>query len=55
MPGFIALGLHASYKVNGSFGFWANAGNLLNDDLSLSPLHMEKGIYFQGGITLNLR
>ena len=55
VPGFVDLGLHASYKVNGSFGFWANAGNLLNNDISLSPLHMEKGIYFQGGITLNLR
>ena len=55
IPGFIDLGLNGQYKFGRNFAVWAHVGNLLNGDITLSPLHMEKGIYFQAGITLNLR
>ena len=55
LPGFVDLGLQGKYRINNNFGVWLNAGNLLNGRITVSPLHMEKGIYFQGGITLNLR
>ncbi|MBP5566938.1 MAG: hypothetical protein J6X57_05570 [Bacteroidales bacterium] len=55
VPGFIDLGLKGEYLFNKRFGAWANVGNLLNSKITLSPLHMQKGIYVTAGISLNLR
>jgi hypothetical protein len=55
VPGFADLGLLGEYRFNGRFGVWANVGNLLCHNIAVSPLHVQKGIYFTGGISLNLR
>ena len=55
VPGFADLGLIGEYSFNNRFGVWANVGNLLCHEIALSPLHVQKGIYFTGGIRLNLR
>ena len=55
VPGFVDLGLKGKYLLGSRFGIWAHAGNLLNSKITLSPLHMQKGIYFTAGISLNFR
>ena len=55
VPGFADLALTGEYKFNRRFGVWANLGNLLCQKIAYSPLHVQKGIYFTGGITLDLR
>ena len=55
IPGFIDLGLKGEYLFSKRFGAWANVGNLLNSKITLSPLHMQKGIYFTAGISMNFR
>lgn len=55
VPGFVDLGLVGEYRFNSRFGAWANVGNLLNGDIILSPLHVQRGIYCTAGISLNMR
>ena len=55
VPGFVDLGLVGEYRFNKRFGAWVNVGNLLNGDIALSPLHVQKGIYCTAGISFNVR
>ena len=55
VPGFADLGLVGEYRFNNRFGAWVNVGNLLNGEIALSPLHVQKGIYCTAGISLNVR
>ncbi|MBR5702791.1 MAG: hypothetical protein IKX45_00895 [Bacteroidales bacterium] len=55
VPGFIDLGLKGEYLFSKRFGVWANVGNLLNSKITLSPLHMQKGVYFTAGVSFDLR
>ena len=55
VPGFADLGLIGEYRFNNRFGAWVNVGNLLNGEIALSPLHVQKGIYCTAGISLNVR
>ena len=55
VKGFVNLGVDAEYKIDSMLGVWAKIGNILNQDIALSPLHIENGIYFTAGISLDLR
>lgn len=55
VPAFIDLGLKGEYLFNKRFGAWANVGNILNNKIALSPLHIRKGIYVTAGVSINLR
>lgn len=55
VPGFVELGLVGEYHFNRNFGAWVNVGNLLNGDIVLSPLHVQKGIYVTAGIGLSVK
>lgn len=55
VDGFVDLGLKGEYHTTGLLGAWARVGNLLNQQVAISPLHIRKGIYFMAGISLNVR
>ena len=55
VDGFVDLGLKGEYRTTGLLGAWARVGNILNQKVAVSPLHIRKGIYFTAGITLNVR
>ena len=55
VDGFVNLGLEGEYRLNSYLSAWAKFGNLLNQKIAVSPLHIEDGIFFTAGICLNLR
>ena len=55
VDGFVNVGLEGEYKLNSYLGVWTKLGNILNQKIALSPLHIEDGIFFSAGICLNLR
>ena len=55
VKGFVNLGLSGEYRLNKTLSVWAKAGNLLNQQIAISPLHAEKGMYLTAGVSLNLR
>ena len=54
IPGYLDLGLQASYGMTPQTGLWFKLGNLLNQPVQRVPFYAEKGIYFTAGITFNL-
>lgn len=54
VPGFVDLGVQASFRMTRSLGFWIKGGNLLNQAIQRVPLYAEQGIYFTVGATLSL-
>lgn len=55
VPAFVNLGLSGEYRLNRVLTLWAKAGNLLNQSIAISPLHIEKGPYVTAGACLDLR
>ena len=55
IPGFVDLGIVGEYHFNKRFGAWVNVGNLLANQLAVSPLHIQKSIYCTAGISLNVK
>ena len=55
VPAFADLGVTGEYRFNNRFGVWANVGNLLCNKIAYSPVHVQKGIYFMAGVSLDLR
>lgn len=54
IPGFVNLGIDASYAFNRKLSFWLKGDNLLCQCIQRTPLYAEKGIKFTAGICLNL-
>lgn len=54
LPAFADLGLSFEFKVSSRLGVWAEAGNLLGQEIWRVPLVAEKDSYITAGITLNL-
>lgn len=54
IPGYLDLGLQASFRMSSRTGLWIKAGNLLNQAVQRVPFYAEKGIYGSLGFTLNL-
>lgn len=55
LPAFADLGLYGEYVFARSLSAWLQAGNLLNQKLSYSPIHIAGGINFTAGICLKLQ
>lgn len=49
------IGLYGEYRFANGLGVWAQVGNLLNQKLVASPMHVERGINFTAGITLRIQ
>ncbi|MBP5218601.1 MAG: TonB-dependent receptor [Bacteroidales bacterium] len=54
VPGYVDLGLLAGWQLNRRLGFWAEAGNLLCDNIQRNLFYAEKDLWITAGITLNL-
>ncbi len=54
LPAFVNLGVSLEFKVSSRFGIWADAGNLLGQEIWRVPMVAEKDPYITAGITLNL-
>lgn len=54
LPGYVDLGLLAGWQLNRRLGFWAEAGNLLCDNVQRNLFYAEKDLWITAGITLNL-
>jgi hypothetical protein len=54
IPGYVNLGLTGEYRLDGRWGVWAEAGNLLGMDIQRVPGCIERGPYFTLGLTLKL-
>ena len=54
VPGYVDLGLLAGWQLNRRLGFWAEAGNLLCDNVQRNLFYAEKDLCITAGITLNL-
>ena len=54
LPGYVDLGLVAGWQLNRRLGLWAEAGNLLCDNVQRNLLYAEKDLWITAGITLNL-
>ena len=54
IPGFVNLGLQGEFALTRKLSVWAQAGNLLNQNIQRHPLYPESGIHFTGGLILNL-
>ena len=54
IPGYADLGVKFGYAFTRKFSLWLRGGNLLDMTIQKSPLYAESGIYFTGGICLNL-
>ena len=54
LPGYVDLGLYGEFALNRTFGVWGRVGNLLNQTIQRVPFYAEDGIWFTGGIRLNL-
>ena len=52
--GFVDLGLYSEYGITQSLSLWVQAGNLLNQRITLYPTHIPGGINFTAGISLKL-
>lgn len=52
LPGYADLGVTAEYKVTSKFGLWLESGNLLCQDIWVTPLYAETDPYFTAGICL---
>jgi hypothetical protein len=50
----VDLGLLAGWQLNRRLGFWAEAGNLLCDNVQRNLFYAEKDLWITAGITLNL-
>lgn len=53
VPGYVDLGLYASYAWTRKVGFWVRAGNLLGQCIQRIPGIAEQGIWVTAGIRLN--
>lgn len=53
VPAYADLGVYAEYKFTRAFSFWAEGGNLLNQNIQRIPGYSEPGIFGTAGITLN--
>ena len=53
VPGYIDLGVHASYRINSAWTAWVKGGNLLNDAVQQYFLHCEKGVSGTIGVIWN--
>ena len=54
VPGYVDLGLQAKFQMTPVWGFWAQFGNLLNQDVQRVPFYAQKGPYFTVGASLSL-
>lgn len=54
IPGFVNLGIDASFAFNRKLSVWLKGDNLLCQAIQRTPLYAEKGIKFTAGICLNL-
>lgn len=54
VPGWVDLGLDARYRFNRRLSFWAQAGNLLGNDIQRHLLHAEAGAYVTAGVIFSL-
>lgn len=54
IPGYADLGVSLEYVFTRRFSLWLRGGNLLGATIQRIPLYSESGIYFTGGICLNL-
>lgn len=54
IPGYVDLGFEAEYKFNRCLSFGLNAGNLLNQNVQITPIHSRLGPSFTVGICLSL-
>ncbi len=54
IPGYVDLGLMAGWQLGRRLGLWAEAGNLLCDNVQRNLFHVEKDLWITAGITLNL-
>lgn len=54
LPGYVDLGLLAGWQLNRRLGLWAEAGNLLCDNVQRNLFYAEKDLWITAGITLNL-
>lgn len=54
LPSFVNLGLSLEFKASSRFGVWAEAGNLLGQEIWRVPVLAEKDPYVTAGITLIL-
>ena len=49
------IGRSGEYYLLNGISFWAQAGNMLNHCIALSPTHCAEGPFFTAGICLKLR
>lgn len=54
IPQFFDLGAYLEYRMNGKWSFWLKGCNLLNNNIHISPLHVDQGINFTAGVCLSL-
>lgn len=54
IPGWADLGINGRYVYSDTWSFWAKAGNILNQDVRRSLLHMPVGPYITLGAVLTL-
>jgi len=54
IAGYANVGLTGEYRINRSWGVWAEAGNLLGMAIERMPGYVEKGPYFTVGLSLKL-
>ena len=55
LPGFADIGLYGEYVFASRLSAWAQLGNLLNQQLSYSPIHIAGGLNFTLGLCLKLQ
>lgn len=55
VDGWVDLGFCGEYYLLNGISFWAQAGNMLNHCIALSPTHCAEGPFFTAGICLKLR
>lgn len=55
VDGWVDLGFCGEYCLMNGISFWAQAGNMLNHSIALSPTHVAKGPFFTAGICLKIR
>lgn len=55
LDGWVDLGLYGEYSMVGALSFWAQVGNLLDQDIAIAPTHVAGGLFFNAGICLKLR
>lgn len=54
LPAYVDLGVYGEYRINRRWSVWLEGGNLLNEAIQITPMHVENGINGTIGIVFSL-